>query len=80
MLKALNMDISFCNAEGDHLYYEKNNKIVEVLDLVGGYGANLLGHNHPEVRKTLIDFISQNKPALNSQGSLQNAAGIWPEN
>ena len=53
LLGAFGLDVSYHRAAGDHLYYrDDEGNEVEVLDLVGGYGASLLGHNHPELLDT----------------------------
>lgn len=79
MLKALKMDVTFSSAIGDHLFYQKNNKEIKILDMVGGYGSNFLGHNHPAVKKAVIDFISENKVAIHNQGSIQNGVAALAE-
>lgn len=69
LLQTLGIDVSFHKGEKDYLYYMKKGHTVEVLDLVGGFGANLLGHHHPVLKNTLIQFIESSQPALNTQGS-----------
>jgi acetylornithine/succinyldiaminopimelate/putrescine aminotransferase/predicted amino acid dehydrogenase len=66
LLESLKLDKSYHKAFGSYLYYNKlvNQQFVEtpVLDFVGGYGVNLLGHNHPELCETLIRSITQQLP------------------
>jgi acetylornithine/succinyldiaminopimelate/putrescine aminotransferase/predicted amino acid dehydrogenase len=47
---------------------------VRVLDLVGGFGAGLFGHNHPELKATLRHELDQDRPFL-AQCALRNRAG-----
>jgi acetylornithine/succinyldiaminopimelate/putrescine aminotransferase len=49
LLKALGLDATYERAEGDYMWYRRGTRLVPVLDLVGGYGANLFGHHHPEL-------------------------------
>ncbi len=70
LLEALKIDVRFEKGEKDFLYYHQNGQQVKVLDLVGGFGAGLLGHNHPEIKKAITGFLDSGQPALNAQGSL----------
>ncbi|HJW28525.1 MAG TPA: aminotransferase class III-fold pyridoxal phosphate-dependent enzyme, partial [Saprospiraceae bacterium] len=70
LLEALKLDIHFEKGEGDYLYYQKEGEYVKVLDLVGGFGAGLLGHNHPTIKQVILDFLDSDRPAINTQGSL----------
>jgi acetylornithine/succinyldiaminopimelate/putrescine aminotransferase/predicted amino acid dehydrogenase len=64
----------FTRGQGNYLYYKSDQgEEVEVLDLVGGYGANLLGHNHPEIQRVLRDLVEQGTPFL-TQGSRRSDA------
>ncbi|MBI5495463.1 MAG: aminotransferase class III-fold pyridoxal phosphate-dependent enzyme [Deltaproteobacteria bacterium] len=44
---AAGLDVAYARGEGDLLFRAGDDE--PVLDLAGGYGANLLGHGHPEV-------------------------------
>jgi acetylornithine/succinyldiaminopimelate/putrescine aminotransferase/predicted amino acid dehydrogenase len=69
LLEALKIDVRFEKGERDFLYFQKNGKQKKVLDLVGGFGSGLLGHDHPDVKKAMKNFLDSSQPALNSQGS-----------
>ncbi|HCV21247.1 MAG TPA: hypothetical protein DF863_07295 [Gammaproteobacteria bacterium] len=44
LMTLLRIDKDYYHGEGDYLFaLNKNNKEVKILDLVGGYGADLLG-------------------------------------
>jgi len=47
LLRLIRIGVVFHRAEGDSLFYSHEGREVEVLDLVGGFGSLLLGHNHP---------------------------------
>ena len=48
LLEGIGLDAEYVRAEGDYLHYWRDGQYVHVLDLLGGYGANLFGHHHPE--------------------------------
>ncbi|MFZ5949994.1 MAG: aminotransferase class III-fold pyridoxal phosphate-dependent enzyme [Candidatus Rifleibacteriota bacterium] len=79
LLRVIRLDCSFHRGEGDFLYYfDKNGEEKQVLDLVGGYGASLFGHNHPELVKVAQEFFN-NKGVFNAQGSCRKNAGLVAE-
>ena len=58
VLAGFGMDIDYVRADKDTLYYRDGDAEVAVLDLVGGWGSTLLGHNNPEIvahAKALLD-------------------------
>ncbi len=70
LLTALRLDQEYISAEGNYLYPQDG---PPVLDLIGGFGAVLAGHNHPELKQTLIDAVSRNIP-MNAQVSMRAEA------
>jgi len=52
LLSLLKLDKMYHRAKGDFIYFKKDGNEEEVLDLVGGYGSLLLGHNNQE----LLDY------------------------
>lgn len=78
-LRDLKMDFVYHRAEKDTLFAIREGKEVEILDLVGGYGGNLLGHNHPELRKISSDFLDQRSVSISNQGSIHNEVGQLAE-
>lgn len=79
MLNKLNLDVSYHLGKGDHLYCKWKGREIAVLDLAGGFGSNLVGHNHPAIKKAVIDFLEEDKVALNNQGSIQSGVAILAE-
>jgi len=74
MLNSLKLDHSYFKAEGNYLYYlDDSGDEVPVLDFVGGFGANLLGHNNPQIKKTIKECLDVNVP-VNAQSSIRSAA------
>ena len=75
LLKLLQMDASFDTAEGDFLISGDEANRKEILDLAGGYGTNLLGHQHEELRQHAVDFLNSGKIPLSNQLTLQEQSG-----
>lgn len=74
LLAAIGLDVSFDRARQDFLYCRGDDgKEVEVLDLVGGYGALLLGHNHPQLTAAAMEFFASGT-ANHAQGSIRHGA------
>ena len=75
LLGAIRLDVVFHRGAGDYLYYrDGRGKEIEVLDLVGGFGASLFGHNHPDLVRALRGALSEGRP-FNAQGSIRSVAG-----
>jgi len=78
-LGLLGLDVVYNRGLFDRLYYtDCSGKEVEILDLVGGFGACLLGHNHPNIISVLLDKTKQAQPNL-VQGSVQAESGLLGE-
>jgi acetylornithine/succinyldiaminopimelate/putrescine aminotransferase/predicted amino acid dehydrogenase len=74
MLAAIGIDVVYHRAEGDHLWYrDRKQRQVRVLDLLGGFGATLFGHNHPELVATLRAQIDA-RVAVHAQASVRAPA------
>jgi acetylornithine/succinyldiaminopimelate/putrescine aminotransferase/predicted amino acid dehydrogenase len=74
LLEALGMDATYVKAEGDYLYYDRRGTLVRVLDLLGGYGANLFGHHHPELAAEARRLLDVKAP-IHAQASCRDGAG-----
>jgi acetylornithine/succinyldiaminopimelate/putrescine aminotransferase/predicted amino acid dehydrogenase len=74
LLEAMNLAKNYVRGEGDYLFYEKNHKMQKVLDLTGGYGANLLGHRHPQLLEVINQWTRNGSPSM-VQGSSRQKAG-----
>jgi len=75
LLQAFGLDILYHRAQGDWLYYRNHEgDEVEVLDLIGGFGASLLGHNNPELVTIGRQVFSQELP-FNAQASVRGQSG-----
>lgn len=74
LLAAMELSKNYIRGENDYLYYEQNGKNHRVLDLTGGYGANLLGHRHPRLLQKIEQWYNEGTPSL-TQGSLRKSSG-----
>ncbi len=75
LLKTLRLDIEYNRGAGDYLYYKnESGEEVSVLDLAGGFGATILGHNHPEIKKVIKKCVDREIP-MHAQGSIRESAG-----
>ncbi len=72
-LNSVGLDKTFHRAKGQYLYYREQESELEVLDLLGGYGAVLLGHNHTALKETAIASL-QEDIAFHNQFSLRSGA------
>jgi len=79
MLACLGMDYAYHRGKKDTLYTYCNGKEIEILDFVGGYGTNLLGHNNDELKSVLVSFLKSDEVSLSDQASIQRYAGMLAE-
>ncbi len=80
LLDAAALLINYSKAQGDHLYWadDHHSDPVKVIDLVGGFGSTLLGHNHPELLETAKQCLDSQRP-VNAQGSHRQMAALLCE-
>ncbi|WP_028479705.1 aminotransferase class III-fold pyridoxal phosphate-dependent enzyme [Nocardia sp. CNY236] len=67
LLQACALDVVYTAADGDHLVRADGTR---VLDLVGGFGAALFGHNHPALVRAATALLNQQVPFV-AQGSVR---------
>jgi acetylornithine/succinyldiaminopimelate/putrescine aminotransferase/predicted amino acid dehydrogenase len=73
LLQGMSLDVVYERAEGDYLWQRRGHQQIKILDLVGGYGANLFGHHHPELVAEAQRLLLCQIPFL-SQGSCHSGA------
>lgn len=78
LLEAVGLDAVYERAEGDYLWQRKGDELVGVLDLVGGFGANLFGHYHPDLTSEMQRLIQARVPVM-AQGSCRTGASRLAE-
>lgn len=75
MLHTLGLDFHYHKSFGNYLFTNINGQEQQILDITGGYGTNLLGHNREDLKRTVKEYIDQNNVEISDQGSLQNHPG-----
>jgi len=79
VLDATGQAVYYHRGEGNTLYHrDRNGNEIPVLDLLGGYGALILGHNHPEIIAEAHRLLSLGVP-MHAQFSLREPAGRLAE-
>jgi acetylornithine/succinyldiaminopimelate/putrescine aminotransferase/predicted amino acid dehydrogenase/acyl-coenzyme A synthetase/AMP-(fatty) acid ligase len=69
LMRLLKLDKHYERGAGDRLFHRERGREVAVWDFVGGFGANLLGHRHPDVVQAAADFVAGEGVFLHDQGS-----------
>jgi acetylornithine/succinyldiaminopimelate/putrescine aminotransferase len=78
LMECLSLDYEYTKAEGDYLYYKKDKNEARVLDLLGGFGVTILGHNNQELKKEMAKAIDADTP-MAAQTSVRGAAAVLAE-
>lgn len=73
-LQSLSLDIHYHRGEGNYLYYNKDGEEIEVLDLLGGFGVLIFGHNNVQLVEVLKGALDKKIPFA-VQGSTRADAG-----
>ncbi len=75
LLHACRLDKVYHRALGNRMWTtDASGNEVEVLDMVGGFGVGLLGHNHPKLVEVVRRALDEGVP-FHAQGSYRAAAG-----
>lgn len=61
VLKTIGFDRRYRRGVGAYLWDDQGKRY---LDMVGGYGAFAVGRNHPDIRRTLCDYLDAEYPSL----------------
>ncbi|HTN84199.1 MAG TPA: aminotransferase class III-fold pyridoxal phosphate-dependent enzyme [Sorangium sp.] len=78
-LATMGLDVIYHRAQGDHVYLrDQSGKEIEVLDMVGGNGSLLFGHNHPRVIADLREALADGM-VVHAQLSIRREAGLLAE-
>ena len=75
LLECVGLDAVYVRACGAYLYRDgEDGREAPVLDLAGGFGAGLLGHNNSELRDVVRAQLDAEAPFL-AQGAVRREAG-----
>ncbi len=77
MLQLLRLDKDYVSGRGDRLVMREKGKTREVVDFVGGFGATLLGHRHPDVVEAARRFLEGDAVPFADQGSDRPQEGAF---
>jgi acetylornithine/succinyldiaminopimelate/putrescine aminotransferase/predicted amino acid dehydrogenase/acyl-coenzyme A synthetase/AMP-(fatty) acid ligase len=77
VLQLLRMDKTYTSARGDRLTLVERGRQHEVVDFVGGFGATLLGHRHPEILGAARRFLDGDAVPVADQGSDRPVEGAF---
>lgn len=79
LLGAVGLDVVYHRGRGDYLYTRgESGEEIAVLDLLGGFGATLFGHNHPALVARARAILDEERPML-AQASARALAGRLAE-
>ena len=76
LFKTMKLDRVYTRAEGDHLWSLGDEK--PILDFLGGYGVNIVGHNHPRLLNASEEFFRSQTPMF-AQASVRKSAALFAE-
>jgi acetylornithine/succinyldiaminopimelate/putrescine aminotransferase/predicted amino acid dehydrogenase/acyl-coenzyme A synthetase/AMP-(fatty) acid ligase len=75
LMEAVRLDQSFHRGRGDRLFYRQEGEEREIIDLVGGFGVNLLGYRHPDVMHAVRELVEGEGVLLANQASRRDHEG-----
>jgi len=75
LLSSLGLSKNYIRATGNYLISESGER---VLDCISGFGSAILGHNHPELIRALIEDLSAGVPIV-AQGSIHSDTALLAE-
>jgi acetylornithine/succinyldiaminopimelate/putrescine aminotransferase/predicted amino acid dehydrogenase len=76
LFQIIGLDRHYTRGKGDTLtFLDDEGHEREVLDLLGGFGASLFGHNHPELVAHLKEALDRDTP-FNAQASCRGGAAF----
>ncbi|MBI4511644.1 MAG: aminotransferase class III-fold pyridoxal phosphate-dependent enzyme [Deltaproteobacteria bacterium] len=75
LLRSTRMDKHYVSGKGDRLVFLDGSRPIEVLDAVGGFGGNLLGHSHEAVREAASAALEDDSVLFWDQGAARPEQG-----
>ena len=75
VLNSIGLDVVYRRGHGPYLEYQKDGETIEVLDFLAGYGAGLLGHNHPALVEVARANLDEQVPT-HTQASTRGWASV----
>jgi acetylornithine/succinyldiaminopimelate/putrescine aminotransferase len=76
MMRLVHLDVRYHRAQGDYLYtWDLEDRETKVLDLLGGFGSALFGHNHPALIARARRTLDEGRP-FHAQASVRGTAAV----
>lgn len=78
-LATMGLDVTYHRAQGEFVYmHDAAGQEIEILDMIGGNGSLLFGHNHPRIVSDLREALANGMP-VHGQLSIRREAGLLAE-
>jgi acetylornithine/succinyldiaminopimelate/putrescine aminotransferase len=78
-LAVMGLDVIYHRARGHHVYmHDESGQEIEVLDMIGGNGSLLFGHNHPRIIADQQEALASGM-IVHAQLSIRREAGLLAE-
>ena len=61
-LREMHLDVDYTRAHGDRLTGSRGAATIEAIDMLGGFGSTLFGHNHPALVSVLVEALTEQRP------------------
>ncbi|ODS23840.1 hypothetical protein AB835_06765 [Candidatus Endobugula sertula] len=75
LMHMLRLDKVYQRASGNCLFYQGDEGPVKVIDFACGFGALILGHNHPEIVEKAVSLLQDEIP-IHAQMSIRSQTGL----
>lgn len=73
-IREMHFDVDYTRALGDRLSGSRGGETIEAIDMLGGFGSTLFGHNHPALVRVLVEALTEQRPMF-AQLSNRTSAG-----
>ena len=61
-LREMRLDVDYTHAQGDLLTGSRDGVTIDAIDMLGGFGSTLFGHNHPALVGVLVQALTEQRP------------------
>ena len=76
LLQAIGLDVAYERAEGNYLWHSRDGQPTKILDIAGGFGSTLFGHNHPALISEAQSLLKSHVPIMAQGSCRKNAARL----
>jgi acetylornithine/succinyldiaminopimelate/putrescine aminotransferase/predicted amino acid dehydrogenase len=75
LLSLLKLDVEYVRARGEYLFYRRDGEETPVIDMLGGYGSTILGHNPAELKAVMKEGLAEDAP-VHAQASVRRYSAL----